>query len=50
MAEADGARPEAMGGHATGAAGTRRLAVSEEECRDLLCSTTDGTFWHRLVV
>jgi hypothetical protein len=25
------------------------LAVSEEECRDLLAATTDGALWHRLV-
>lgn len=28
---------------------TGRLAVAEEECRDVLWSTTDGTLWHRLV-
>ncbi len=50
VAEADGARLEAMGVHAATAAGTGRLAVSEEECRDVLWSTTDGTLWHRLVV
>ena len=50
VAEADGARLEAMGVHAAAAAGTGRLAVSEEECRDVLWSTTDGTLWHRLVV
>ncbi len=48
VAEADGARLEAMRVHA--AAATGRLAVSEEECRDVLWSTTDGTLWHRLVV
>lgn len=47
---ADGARFEAMGVHATAAAGTGRLAVSEEECREVLWSTTDGMLWHRLVV
>ena len=46
----DGARLEAMGVHAAAATGTGRLAVSEEECRDVLWSTTDGTLWHRLVV
>jgi hypothetical protein len=50
VAEADGARLEAMGVHAAAAGGTGRLAVSEEECRDVLWSTTDGTGWHRLVV
>jgi hypothetical protein len=50
LAKADGARLEAMGVHAAAAAGTGRLAVPEEECRDVLWSTTDGTLWHRLVV
>jgi AcrR family transcriptional regulator len=27
-----------------------QLAVSEEECRDVVWSMTDGTLWHRLVV
>ena len=50
VAEADGARLAAMGVHAAGAAGTGQLAVSGEESRDVLWSTTDGTLWHRLVV
>jgi AcrR family transcriptional regulator len=50
VAEADGARLHSMGIHATAAAGTGRLAVSEQECRDVLWSTTDGTLWHRMVV
>jgi AcrR family transcriptional regulator len=50
VAEADGARLEAMRVHAAAAAGTGRLAVSDEECRDVLWSTTDGTLWHRLVI
>ena len=50
VAQADGARLAAMGVHAAGAAGTGQLTVSEEECRDVLWSTTDGTLWHRLVV
>jgi AcrR family transcriptional regulator len=32
------------------AAATKQLAVSEEECRDIVWSFTDGTLWHRLVV
>ena len=28
---------------------TGQLAVSEEECRDVIWSMTDGTLWHRLV-
>jgi AcrR family transcriptional regulator len=31
------------------AAATGQLAVSEEECRDLMWSMTDGVLWHRLV-
>ena len=32
------------------AAKTGQLAVPEEECRDLIWSTTDGMLWHRLVI
>jgi len=31
------------------AAKTGQLAVSEEECRDIVWSMTDGVLWHRLV-
>ena len=31
------------------AAATGQLAVSEEECRDVIWSMTDGMVWHRLV-
>lgn len=31
------------------AAATGQLAVSEEDCRDILWSCTDGMLWHRLV-
>jgi hypothetical protein len=31
------------------AAKTKQLAVSEEECRDVVWSMTDGMLWHRLV-
>ncbi|KAA0235741.1 MAG: hypothetical protein JJLCMIEE_02069 [Acidimicrobiales bacterium] len=31
------------------AAETGQLAVSEEECRDIIWSMTDGMLWHRLV-
>lgn len=31
------------------AAATGQLAVSEEECRDVIWSMTDGMLWHRLV-
>jgi len=30
-------------------AATGQLAVTEEECRDVLWSMTDGMLWHRLV-
>jgi hypothetical protein len=26
------------------------LAVSEQECRDVIWALTDGTLWHQLVV
>ncbi len=38
-----------IGVMASEAAMTGRLAVSEEECRDVIWSMTDGTLWHRLV-
>ena len=31
------------------AAATGQLAVSEEECRDVLWATLDGALWHQLV-
>lgn len=31
------------------AAATGQLAVSQEECRDVIWATTDGVLWHRLV-
>jgi AcrR family transcriptional regulator len=34
---------------AADAARTGQLAVSEEECRDIIWSFTDGMLWHRLV-
>ncbi|MEY2566013.1 MAG: hypothetical protein QOE35_542 [Actinomycetota bacterium] len=34
---------------ASEAAKTGQLAVSEDECRDVIWSTTDGMLWHRLV-
>jgi AcrR family transcriptional regulator len=49
LAEIDRARLEAMGVHARAAADTGLLAVSEEECRDVLFATTDGSLWHNLV-
>jgi AcrR family transcriptional regulator len=38
-----------IGVMAAEAAATGQLAVSEEECRDVVWSMTDGTLWHRLV-
>lgn len=49
LAEIDRQRLESMGGHAREAAATGQLAVAEEECRDVLFSTTDGTLWHQFV-
>lgn len=50
LAEIDRARRESMGVHARRAAETGRLAVPEDECRDVLFATTDGSLWHSLVV
>jgi AcrR family transcriptional regulator len=49
LIEIDRQRLEAMAVHARAAAATGQLAVSEEECRDVLWSTSDGSLWHRLV-
>jgi AcrR family transcriptional regulator len=49
LAEIDGARRESMGVHARHAAATGRLAVPEDECRDVLFATTDGSLWRNLV-
>jgi len=49
MVEIDRARLEAMSVHAQAAVATGRLAVPEEECRDVLFATTDGSLWHNLV-
>ena len=49
LAEMDRARLEAMSVHARSAAATGQLAVPEEECRDVLFATTDGSLWHNLV-
>ena len=38
-----------IGVMAAEAAKTGQLAVSEEECRDVIWSMTDGMLWHRLV-
>jgi AcrR family transcriptional regulator len=49
LEEIDRQRLEAMARHARAAAATGQLAVAEDECRDVLWSTTDGTLWHQLV-
>ena len=49
LAEIDRARLEAMGAHVRAAAATGALAVPEDECRDVLFATTDGTLWLTLV-
>ncbi|TDP97357.1 TetR family transcriptional regulator [Labedaea rhizosphaerae] len=49
LAEIDDQRLAAMTVHARAAKATGQLAVSEQDCRDILWSTTDGTLWYRLV-
>ena len=50
LAEMGRQRYEGMGVMAREAAATGQLAVSEQECRDIIWSMTDGTLWHELVV
>jgi AcrR family transcriptional regulator len=49
LAEFDERRLDAAGKYARAAAATGQLAVSEDECRDMLWATLDGALWHRLV-
>ena len=49
LAEFDERRLDAAAKYARAAAATGQLAVSEEECRDILWATLDGTLWHQLV-
>jgi AcrR family transcriptional regulator len=49
LAEFDQRRLDAASHYARAAAATGHLAVSEQECRDLLAATMDGALWHRLV-
>jgi AcrR family transcriptional regulator len=49
LAEFDERRLDAATHYARAAATTGQLAVSEDECRDLLAATMDGALWHRLV-
>ena len=48
--EYDDGRLDACLHYAQAAAATGRLAVSVEECADLLYATLDGHLWHRLVL
>jgi len=49
LAEFDARRLDAAKHYARAAATTGQLAVSEDECHDLLAATMDGALWHRLV-
>lgn len=49
LAEFDDRRLDAARHYARAAAATGQLAVSEQECCDVLASTLDGALWHRLV-
>ncbi|MEZ0580862.1 TetR/AcrR family transcriptional regulator [Nocardioides sp. MH1] len=49
-AEMERQRLAGMGVMAAEAAATGQLKVSEEQCRDIIWSMTDGHLWHRLVV
>jgi hypothetical protein len=49
LAEIDRQRLAGMGVMAAEAAKTGQLAVSEEECRDVVWAMTDGLLWHRFV-
>ncbi|MFW0797253.1 TetR family transcriptional regulator [Gordonia sp. CPCC 205515] len=50
LAEIDRQRYEGIGFMSRDAAATGQLAISEQECHDLMWATTDGVLWHRLVV
>ncbi len=49
LAEFGERRLDAAGKYARAAAATGQLAVSEDECRDVLSATLDGALWHWLV-
>lgn len=49
LAEIGRQRYEGMGVMARDAVATGQLAVSEQECRDVIWSMTDGMLWHQLV-
>jgi AcrR family transcriptional regulator len=50
LAEMGRQRFAGMGVMAAEAAATGQLAVTEQECREVVWSMTDGVLWHRLVV
>jgi AcrR family transcriptional regulator len=49
LAEMGRQRLEGLSVMAKGAAATGQLAVSEQECRDIIWATMDGALWQRLV-
>lgn len=49
LAEMDRQRLEGLSVMAAEAAKTGQLAVTEEECRDVVWAMTDGALWHRFV-
>ncbi len=49
LAEWDERRLDVCRTYAEAASATGQLAVSEDECRDVLAATMDGTLWQRLV-
>ena len=49
LTEFSDGRLDAATKYAQAAAATGQLAVSEDECRDILWATLDGTLWHQLV-
>jgi hypothetical protein len=49
LAEMGRQRLAGIGVMAAEASKTGQLAVSEEECRDIVWAMTDGTLWYRLV-
>ena len=50
LEEAGAQRLIGLGVMAKAAAATGQLAVSEQECRDLIWAHSDGVLWHRLVI
>ena len=50
LAEINRQRLIGIGVMAHHAAATGQLAVTEQECRDVVWATTDGALWHQLVI